>query len=182
MHDDESSREKKRAYDAAYYVANKARMNAQGAARYAADKDSYKARARKWQAANTEKRTASQRRRRERDPVAASEANRADWLKHNDKRKAAKAAYRKERPDISLHHVRLRQTRKVQATPAWADLDAIKAIYREAAAITKATGTPWHVDHEIPLKHPLVSGLHVPANLRIIPGRLNQSKGNSFTV
>lgn len=40
----------------------------------------------------------------------------------------------------------------------------------------------WHVDHIIPLKHDLVCGLHVVANLQIIPGSENLSKNNRFVV
>ena len=42
------------------------------------------------------------------------------------------------------------------------------------------TGVVHHVDHEMPLVHPLVSGLHVPANLQVIPGSMNRKKSNLF--
>ena len=64
--------------------------------------------------------------------------------------------------------------------PAWADLNAIKAIYKKASELSKSNGIKWHVDHEIPLKHPLVCGLHNEFNLRVIPARENQSKGNKL--
>ena len=39
---------------------------------------------------------------------------------------------------------------------------------------------PPHVDHIIPLKGKLVSGLHVAANLQVLTETANKAKGNSF--
>lgn len=71
---------------------------------------------------------------------------------------------------------------RLQRTPAWADLQAIRKIYNEAARLTKETGEPWHVDHEIPLNGKLVSGLHLAENLRVIPGIENLKKGAKFIM
>lgn len=40
------------------------------------------------------------------------------------------------------------------------------------------TGISWEIDHTIPLKGKLVTGLHVWYNLRCIPASANRSKGN----
>jgi hypothetical protein len=68
----------------------------------------------------------------------------------------------------------------MKRTPSWADHDAIRAVYEAAASMSRATGIKYHVDHEIPLRGKLVSGLHVAENLQIIPARANLSKGRRF--
>lgn len=42
------------------------------------------------------------------------------------------------------------------------------------------TNLKWHVDHIIPLKGKLVSGLHIWSNIQVIPAFLNLQKGASF--
>lgn len=78
-----------------------------------------------------------------------------------------------------------RRAVKLQRTPAWLtdiDKERIQNEYKLAALQTKLTGEPWHVDHIIPLQGELVSGLHVPSNLRAIRGKENLSKSNNFEV
>lgn len=67
---------------------------------------------------------------------------------------------------------------KLQATPSWADFDAIREVYKEAARISRATGIKHHVDHFYPLQGELVCGLHVAANLQILPAVENIRKHN----
>ena len=59
--------------------------------------------------------------------------------------------------------------------PSWADLEKIKEFY---------TNCPdgYHVDHIIPLRGKLVSGLHVIDNLQYLLGSQNLSKGNKFEI
>jgi hypothetical protein len=75
-----------------------------------------------------------------------------------------------------------RRSAKMNRTPAWADPKAIRDIYRAARALTASTGIPHHVDHDLPLRGKLVSGLHVENNLRILPGPENCRKNNRFEV
>lgn len=65
-----------------------------------------------------------------------------------------------------------------RALPSWADVDAIRAIYRQAAAVSLATGIPHSVDHIVPLRGADVCGLHVEFNLRIITRSENSAKCN----
>lgn len=73
-------------------------------------------------------------------------------------------------------HVAAYRARKLQATPPWADMEAIKDVYLEAA---------YHgmqVDHIIPLKGEKVSGLHVWENLQLLSARENQRKNNRYNL
>lgn len=63
-------------------------------------------------------------------------------------------------------------------TPAWADADAMRCLYKLASIYSRATGVQYSVDHVVPLHHPLVSGLHCEANLRVIPLDDNRRKSN----
>lgn len=67
-----------------------------------------------------------------------------------------------------------------QRTPTWADADAMQAIYDHARQLTRETGTPHEVDHVVPLNHPLVCGLHCPANLQVLPHEVNRRKSNNW--
>lgn len=69
----------------------------------------------------------------------------------------------------------------LKATPVWADLTAIEAVYKEAAKLTRATGIKYEVDHFFPLQGNTVCGLHVLSNLRIITKTENIQKGNRVT-
>jgi hypothetical protein len=74
---------------------------------------------------------------------------------------------------------------QAQRTPNWLtddDLWLIEQAYEIAALRTKTFGFVWDVDHVFPLRGKLVSGLHTPKNLRVIPASTNRSKRNTFEV
>ena len=93
--------------------------------------------------------------------------------------------FRKKYPEkLNAKEVK-RKASKMQRTPAWLtpiDFERIQNAYKLAALQTKLTGEPWHVDHIIPLQGKIVSGLHVPSNLKVIRGSENCSKRNNFEV
>lgn len=78
---------------------------------------------------------------------------------HPEKRKAIKA-------------VRKRKIR--ESKPPWMPWSLIEVIYREA----RDKGLT--VDHIVPLNNPIVCGLHVPWNLRLVSKTENLSKGNKL--
>lgn len=69
---------------------------------------------------------------------------------------------------------------RILATPPWCSMAGIKVFYQVAYDRTLTTGVQHTVDHQIPLNHPYVCGLHVPWNLRVVPAKANFSKGNNW--
>lgn len=70
-------------------------------------------------------------------------------------------------------YIKNNKVRSLQ-TPSWADKAEIAKIYIEARKQMLS------VDHIIPLRGKLVSGLHVENNLQIVSKSVNASKGNSI--
>jgi hypothetical protein len=88
-------------------------------------------------------------------------------------------------PAIVLANTIKRRLAKINRTPSWLTADdhwMIEQAYELAALRTKIFGFAWHVDHILPLQGKLVSGLHTPYNLQVIPGTENVRKLNYFTV
>lgn len=69
---------------------------------------------------------------------------------------------------------------RVIATPPWVCMREIRAVYLAAERKTIDLGEQYTVDHIVPLRHPLVCGLHVPWNLRVMKASENFAKSNRF--
>ena len=112
------------------------------------------------------------------NPGKQARSSRA-WRLANPGRDAAYGAeYKKQNPDKSAASTARRRATKAQATPLWADKEAMNKIYTEAQACSSMTGVLCHVDHIVPPKSKIVCGLHCEDNLQILPGGDNVSKGN----
>ena len=114
-----------------------------------------RARTRKWNAANPE-------RKRQMD------------LEFKENNKALITSYKAKR----------RATLR-QAMPSWLTQDQIlqiRAIYAEAKRLSDETGIPHDVDHIVPLAGKIVSGLHVPWNLRAIPKIENNRRPRIYQI
>lgn len=104
-----------------------------------------------------------------------------DWSARNPGKAAANTkAWRDRNPGRHAANVQIARAERLKATPSWVDRAAIRAIFKEAALLTISTGIKQSVDHIIPMKHPLVCGLNVPWNLRIIPWDENHRKKNKL--
>lgn len=67
-------------------------------------------------------------------------------------------------------------TKRRTRIPPWVCIMDFVPICQEAVA----KGPGYQLDHIIPLKGRLVSGLHVPSNLRVVEVSVNQAKQNSY--
>ena len=102
-----------------------------------------------------------------------------------DKYKEQKREYRRNNAAKWTAKTRKYQIAKLHRTPKWLTADdfwLIEQAYDIAQKRTKLLGFPWHVDHIIPLQGKLVSGLHVPHNMRVVPAVENMGKGNRFEI
>lgn len=148
--------------DKEYYLANREAIDERNKAYFEANREAVAKYRKAWRAANKE---------------AVAERRKA-WLATNKEAVAEqKKAYQKANPHIFNAHSAKRRATKLQATPAWANLEAIKEMY-QLAAIFNSTGINLHVDHIVPLISDRVCGLHCEANLQLLPATENKSKGN----
>ena len=136
------------------------------------NKDKLSEKSRKWQADNPERVKTIQRKYNQTHPEV-----RREYVKNHPGMRSAvykRYAATDNGKAVRNKNRRLRELRKIQAVPKWANLNKISIIYRQAAQ-SKLT-----VDHIIPLKHCLVCGLHVETNLRLITFSENASKNNRW--
>jgi hypothetical protein len=107
------------------------------------------------------------------------------YYANHEQRKKQQLNRQKLRPEIASANAANRRAIKLQRTPAWlTDFDRLKirCLHSVAAMLTRENQESWHVDHVIPLQGNLVSGLHVPSNMRVLRGKENISKHNNFEV
>lgn len=159
-------------------------------ARYLENPDATIKRVKAWKAKNPERAKLH----RQGDPVRAKQRARAKYELDRERYIERARQYRLANPERFRQYMlnrerdpaedaersRRRQAAKMQRTPGWLDADDFRPFYELARQRTEETGIPHHVDHIVPLQGKLVSGLHVPWNLQVLPAKANQSKGNRF--
>jgi len=86
-----------------------------------------------------------------------------------------------ENRELYAAHFAKRRAAKIDRTLSH-DEELTQFVMGEAAQqardMEELFGTPFHVDHMIPMQGEEVSGLHVYYNLQVIPAHLNIGKGN----
>lgn len=104
------------------------------------------------------------------------------YRSHNaGKEKERHAVYQKNNREKDNAKSAKHRAGKLRATPSWANLYKIKAVYAECLSLTKKTGVKHHVDHIVPLRSKVICGLHVENNLQILTWKENLTKSNKFT-
>ena len=136
-----------------------------------------------WNQANREKHNTSNKLWRDKNKEKITLYKKA-WRERNKKQQAL---YDKLWKQLNSDKVNAqnnkRRCAKLNRIPKWINLETIsqiKNLYKLAVVKTKETGIKWHVDHIIPLQGKNVSGLHVLANLQVIPAVENLRKNNKF--
>lgn len=103
--------------------------------------------------------------------------------KHYEWQKEYFKEYRKQNKAILTSNSERYEAIKDSRVPKWLteiQLIEIDIFYKNAVLKTKETGIQYSVDHIIPLRGKIVSGLHVPWNLQIISMQENRIKSNIF--
>lgn len=131
-----------------------------------------------WKKENPERARAAVRRWNKKHPEVTGPATKK-WKDANEPQVRRYAlAWQRSHPVASNVRNSKHRAGKTQRTPQWADHDAIRAMYQKAQQQTLTTGVRHHVDHIVPLRSKIVSGLHVHHNLQVLPEKDNMKKGN----
>lgn len=150
----------------AHYKRNKSAIRDKTNAQYAANKIGLREKIYAWRRANMDKHKASARK----------------WKAKNQERQNAYERARYARSDVmrtgAAERCRRYQVSKRNATPAWADVKAMRVLYAKAKEWQNITGVEWHVDHIVPIKNDMVCGLHTWDNLQLLTSDINLSKYN----
>lgn len=153
---------------------------------YVNNSEKYKDRSKKWIEDNTE---AYQNRLSEyfSNPEVKERARfrMREWSAANPERKRQQDRdfNEKNRALVTSYKGKYRAARKM-ATPPWLTpehINEIRQVYKEARRLSLETGIPHEVDHIVPLAGGIVSGLHVPWNLRAIPKIENNRRPRIYT-
>lgn len=165
---------------AEYREKNRDKQNERQAAYRAANRDVVRARVSAWRSSHPERQRAAEVAYRKNNPdkrKASCSAYRSDPENRERERKAQAAWAKKNKGRLAARAAKRRAV-KLLATPSWVNWERVASFYEEAQRLSVETGIEHHVDHMVPLQSKFVCGLHWEANLQILAGPANLSKGN----
>ena len=100
--------------------------------------------------------------------------------RHAEKVNLLHAQWRKKNRHIVNQWSARYKASKRHAIPGWANITAMNEWYALARIKSMLTRRSWVVDHIVPLRSPMVCGLHTDYNMQVILNRDNLVKGNRF--
>lgn len=171
-------REKKSADNKAFYAKNREAQKARAAAYRSCNREQTNAVATAWRKENPERYSETKRSWNAANKVRNGALRRAKYAENRDVELAKASEWKRNNRGKCAALFMRRKATKLQASPSWADAEAIEAIYEQARNVSAETGIKYHVDHIVPLQSKFVCGLHVEANLQILTAPANQSKSN----
>lgn len=174
----EERKAKKRAYDKAYYEANKEAILEKKGAYHEANKEAILEKKRAYVEANREVTLERQRAYHEANREAILERQRAYYEANKESISERQRAYRKANKESVAAGGAKRRAAKHDGIPDFlrdcpCEKRRIVDIYKMRKLFTETTGVEYHVDHMWPLSK---GGPHWSGNLQIIPARENLSK------
>lgn len=167
-------------YTKKYSVENKENIKTYRKEYYLENKEEVISKVKDWYSKNTDKKKEYDRIRVKENKVEIYAKNKKYRELNKEKERARQIKYYEENKVDFFVRAAKRRATKNRATPSWANIEKIKQIYVDCQLISEMTGVKHHVDHVVPLKGKMVSGLHVEYNLEILPANLNMAKHNKF--
>ena len=121
---------------------------------------------------------------REKRLVKMKEYYHSNSSKLNEKSKIRGKEWRSNNKDKNCFKAAKYRTKKLKATPSWADFDKIQMYYGVAAFLNwlNCGFIKYHVDHIVPLQGKMVCGLHVHDNLQVLLAQNNLKKHNKLEI
>lgn len=110
--------------------------------------------------------------------LQSPEKKKAYYAANSDKYRERYIKWSRANPGAERMRANSRRQAVKQATPTWANFDAMEKIYEKAKELEKETGEKYDVDHIYPLQGENVCGLHCEANLQILTRADNRRKRN----